>query len=149
MAKRARTRTITRTVAVPSRAPAPVIKLNVPRAVGAPRASFRRRVRHGARRAVTALGGEKHNLLAAGGAFILGHLQKSGDLAKVPTFLGLGPIGSAAILAWGVSKYFVKSPTAKALASGMVCVAAFNFGNTGRVGEEVMGAYPGRAAVYG
>lgn len=87
-------------------------------------------------------------LVPVGASWVLGHMEKSGDLAKVPRVLGMGPVASAGIIAYAASKWFWKTPTARGIATGLLCVAANRHGATGTIAGDVMGDYPGGAVVF-
>jgi hypothetical protein len=125
-----------------TRAAAPIIKVSTPRSVT-------KRVKHGARRAAGAVWGERSMIVPIIGAWALGHLEKDGTLNKVPRVLGMGPVASAAVLAFVASKYVIKTPLARGVALGLACVAANAHGRTGQLnGADVLGGYPGGAVAF-
>lgn len=147
MAKRRRSsavRSITRTVV--QRAPAPVIRLQVPKQQAIRRVG--RRVGHHAKRGAQAAWGERAMLVPVAASWALGHLEKTGDLQKIPRVLGLGPVGSAGVIAYVASKWFWKTPMARGIATGLLCVAANAHGRTGQISGDVMGGYPGGNVVW-
>lgn len=140
-----KTRTITRTVAGPSK---PVtIKVAQPTHLAARASKKVRRVRH------HAIGGAKkffgmtqNQLVAIGGAAALGFLQKQGVTAKLPKIAGLSSTVTAGILAWAGGK-FLKSPMLDHVSTGMLSVAAFGFTSGQTVNGDVMGELPQGTAV--
>jgi len=87
-------------------------------------------------------------------AFVLGKLEQQGTLNQVPRVLGLGPVGSAAVIAYGVQRWLWKTPTARNIALCLGIVALNRYGATGQIaGDDVVGpvigqGYPGGAAVF-
>ena len=159
MAKRSKSSaartTIVRVPSAPARrAPAPVIKLNLPRAAAVRRVG--RKIRHGVRRVGHRAYESRSVVVPFATSFVLGKLEASGQLAKVPTVLGLGPIGSSALIAYGVQRWLWKTPMARNIALCLGIIALNRFGATGQIagenviGESVLGqsAYPGGAAVF-
>src|SRR6266496_854368 len=148
--------TIVRVPSAPARrAPAPVIKLNLPRAASPRRVG--RKVRRGVRRAASHAFESRSLLVPLATAFALGKAEQAGMLAQVPRVFGMGPVGSAAVISYGVSKWLWKTPTARNVALCLGIIALNRFGATGQIagddsvvgGFGVVGGYPGGAAVVG
>jgi hypothetical protein len=115
-----------------------------------------RKVRHGVRRAGRAAFESRSVLVPFATAYGLGLAEKNGMLNQVPRVFGMGPVGSSAIIAYGVSKWLWKTPTARNVALCLGIIALNRFGATGQVAGEVIGqnpavvgGYPGGAAVVG
>jgi hypothetical protein len=87
---------------------------------------------------------EKHTITAILAAAAFGMLEKSD--VKIPTIGGIGPAGTAGIVAWAVGR-MTKNQTAQHVATGLLAVAVNRWVATGSIaGDEVLG--DGRAVVY-
>ncbi len=132
MAKRRRTatRTVTRVVNAPSK-PA-TIRVVAP---SAPATRGRRftRMRGYARRAGSAVAGEKHMLTAFAAAGAYGLAERAG--LPIPSIGPLGPAATVAVAAWLYGKT-QKSQTALHLATGLGCIAINRLAATGTVVGE-------------
>lgn len=130
MARRSRTRTVTRTVvANPYRTPAPVIRVSAPAAP-----SRRAKIKHYARRAGAGVASEKHTLTAVGAALLYGLAVKSG--INIPSIGPLGPAATVGLGAWLYGRTS-KNNTAQHLATGLLSVAAYSWGSTGTIAGGV------------
>jgi len=140
MAKR-RSTAITRTVHVPVRGPAPIIR------VAAPSAPSRRRARRHVRRAVAGgkrlLGASQSQMIAIVGAGVLGLMQKNGvTLPKIlPSLSTPANVGLLAFIGGKV----LKSATLDHAATGALSVALWAYlGGAPIQGDDVLGS----AVVY-
>lgn len=86
-----------------------------------------------------AVASEKHTLFAVGSAFLYGVLRKSG--VKIPSFGPFGPASTAGLGLWALGRWG-RNQTAAHAATGLLAIAAYQYGATG----EVVG--DGAAAVY-
>lgn len=141
MAKRRSTTAITRTVHIPSRTPAPIIR------VAAPASPSRRRARRHVRRAVAGgkrlLGASQAQMIAVLGAGVLGLMQKNGvTLPKIlPSLSTPANVGLLAFIGGKV----LKSPTLDHAATGALSVALWAYlGGAPIQGDDVLGS----AVVY-
>lgn len=75
---------------------------------------------------------EKNLLIPLAAAYALGMMKKNGT--AIPKVLGMGPAGSAAIIAWAIGKWG-HSPLASSAAVGLGSVALYSLG----AGEGVAG----------
>lgn len=124
--RRTATRTVTRVVSAPSK-PA-TIRVVAPSApAGRPRFA---RARGYARRAGSAISGEKHMLTAFAAAGAYGLAERAG--MPIPSIGPIGPAGTLAIAAWLYGKT-QKSQTGLHLATGLGCVAINRLAATGTV----------------
>lgn len=124
-------------------AKAPIIRVSAPANL-----SRSRRVGRAAGRAARSAGrgivSEKHTITAILAAAAFGMLEKSD--VKIPTIGGIGPAGTAGIVAWAVGR-MTKNQTAQHVATGLLAVAVNRWVATGSIaGDEVLG--DGRAVVY-
>lgn len=124
------------------------------------RSESRGRVRHFARRAgravASAASDEKHTLAASLAAAAFGYAERPGKdgkslASKLPKIPGMSTVGSAAAIAWGVSKFgpFKGNRMARHIATGLLAVAAYKLGKGGTdalsgdddEGEDYAGSY--------
>jgi hypothetical protein len=126
--RRSRAATATRTIVVPQRQPAPIIR------VSAPAGGRMRRVRRHARRAASAVGrgaaSEKHTLTALAAAGAYGLVRKSG--VSIPTIGPLGPAATVGLLAWAYGRWG-KNQTAQHVATGLLSIAIYSWASTGEI----------------
>jgi hypothetical protein len=82
--------------------------------------------------------GERHRIMALGGAAVLALLDKSETL-HIPTLPFLGKAGTAGVAAWAFGKY-TKNAWADDMATGMLAIAVYELVKEGHIdGEEVEG----------
>lgn len=87
-------------------------------------------VKKGASAAGRAALEEKHTIAAILSALALGYAEKEG--VEIPSIAGLGKAGTAGTAAFIVAKVS-KSRTARHVATGLLCVAAYQLGSTGSI----------------
>jgi hypothetical protein len=113
------------------RAPAPVVRVSMPRM---------QRARHHARRAGRAAFGavssEKHTLAAVAAAVAFGLLEKSG--VAIPSIGPLGPATTVGLGAWVYGRT-TKNQMAQHIATGLLCVGLNNWARTGVISGDVLG----------
>jgi hypothetical protein len=97
------------------------------------------RARHYAGVAGRGVASEKHTLFAVGAAFLYGVLRKSG--VKIPSFGPFGPASTTGLGLWALGRWGHNTTAAHA-ATGLLSIAAYQYGSTGEVVGE------GTAAVW-
>jgi hypothetical protein len=97
------------------------------------------RARHYAGVAGRGVASEKHTLFAVGAAFLYGVLRKSG--VKIPSFGPFGPASTTGLGLWALGRWGHNTTAAHA-ATGLLSIAAYQYGSTGEVVGE------GSAAVW-
>lgn len=131
MARRARTRTITRTVV--ARGPTPTIRVTAPAAIRSYGRRAGRAARHYGAHAGRAVASEKHTLAALAAAGAYGLIEKSG--VSIPTIGPLGPAATVGMAAWLYGR-MSKNQTAQHVATGLLAVAINRWAATGTIAGE-------------
>lgn len=80
---------------------------------------------------------EKHTFAAVAAAAALGYAQKAG--VQLPRIEALGTSGTYGLVAWAAGKY-MKSPVMSHVATGLLSVAAYQFGRGEGISGEDAGA---------
>jgi len=93
--------------------------------------------RRGYSAAASAAKAEKHTFAAVGAAAVLGYLQKTG--VSLPKVDALGASGTYGMIAWAAGRY-MKSQVLGHVATGLLSVAAYQFGRGEGISGEDAGA---------
>src|SRR5262245_4148396 len=146
MAKRRRRRSTSvavapRTVVRTVRAPAPIVRVSVPKAV--PK-RFHKRYRRAAAGVRAAGIASKPQLYAMGGAALLGFAEKENwNLPRIPK---MSTAASAGIISWAAAR-MTKSPILEHVSTGLLCVALYRATSGKKGSDEIVG--DGVVAAYG
>jgi hypothetical protein len=146
MARRRRSTSTAIVRTVPVRAPAPVIRLNVPRSRAPAKVKHRRRHAVGGGAALSA----KVMLGTALGGAVLGYVDKNFG-AKLPTVPMIGRKGTIAVIAYFLAKKGVggMGGIMRDVALAAAAVSGYELGNTGKISGvdgELDGELDGLAA---